>query len=60
MTGRRAELGEFVAIGVGLAFNAFGPGPEVGAQLVAVTGDVDSARKEDFAARIGLTREIRR
>jgi hypothetical protein len=36
MAGLGAELGYFVAIGVGLAFGAFGSGPQVGAQFVAV------------------------
>ena len=38
MAGPRAELGEFVAVGVCLAFCAFGSGPEVGAQLVTGAG----------------------
>ena len=35
-----AELGEFVAVGVGLAFGALGSDPQVGAQLVTVAGGV--------------------
>ncbi len=37
-----AELGEFVVVGVGLAFGALRPGPQVGAQLVAVVGSVSA------------------
>ena len=40
VAGLGAELGEFVAVGVGLAFGAFGPGAQVGAQIVAVAGGV--------------------
>src|SRR5581483_383636 len=35
-----AELGEFVAVGVGLVFGAFGAGAQVGAQFLAFAGRV--------------------
>jgi hypothetical protein len=40
VAGLGAELGEFVAVGVGLLFGALGPGPQVGAQLVTVADSV--------------------
>ena len=36
MAGPRPELGDFVAVGVGLAFGTLGAGAQVGAQLVTV------------------------
>lgn len=33
-----AELAEFVAVGVGLAFGVFGAGAQVRAQLITLTG----------------------
>jgi len=38
VAGPSAELGQFVVVGIGLAFGALGPGPQVSAQLVAVAG----------------------
>jgi hypothetical protein len=49
---RDAELGEFIAIGVGLLFGTLGPSPQVGTQLVAVAGSI-SAEAGPHLLRIG-------
>ncbi|MGH3191965.1 MAG: hypothetical protein ACRDPY_29430 [Streptosporangiaceae bacterium] len=42
MVGLDTELGEFLTVGVGFAFGSFGPGAQVGTQLVAVADGVGS------------------
>ena len=42
MTDPGAELDDFVAVSVSLAFGSLGPGPQVGAQLVTVAGGVSA------------------
>lgn len=51
VTGRHAELGEFVAIGVGLAFKRWARARK--STRSSSRSLTTSARKEDFAARIG-------
>ena len=51
-SGCRAELGEFVSVGVGLAFGVFGSRSQVGAQLVVVAGGV-SAEGGQHLVRVG-------
>ncbi len=46
------KLGEFVTVGVGLAFGTFGSSPQVGAQLVTVAGGV-GAEAGQHLVRIG-------
>ena len=52
VAGPGAEPAEFVAVGVGLALGALGPGPQVGTQLVAVAGGL-GAEAGQHLVRIG-------
>jgi len=52
VAGLSAEFGQFVTVGVGLLFGAFGAGAQVGAQIVAVAGGI-SARGQAYAASWG-------
>ena len=52
MAGGRAELGEFLTVGVGLAFGAFGPCTQVGAQLVTFADGV-GAEAGQHRVRVG-------
>jgi hypothetical protein len=42
VAGLGADLGEFVAVDVGLVFGAFGPGPQVGAQFATGAGGLSA------------------
>jgi len=44
-------LDEFVAVSVGLALGALGPGPPVGVQLVAVTGTLGAEAGQHLTVR---------